>query len=397
MEDKDNHMDLQHYEDWSLGLHERLVSRRVPINGTIELTRRCPQRCVHCYNNLPMDDPQALRTELTYDEHCRILDEITDAGCLWLLYTGGEIFARRDFLPIYTYAKEKGLLITLFTNGTLITPEIADHLAQWRPFSIEMTIYGHTRETFERITRIPGSFDRCMQGIQLLMERKLPLKLKTMALTMNKHEIWAMKGFAEENLGLEFKFDPIINPRMDCSLIPLTVRLSPKEVVELDLKDPKRIEAWKSFAGRFNGPIQSGDHMNEVYHCGGGINAFAIDPYGMLNICVLSRNTPYNLRSGGFLEGWEGFLLEVRQKKITRQTKCISCGIKAMCGMCPANGELECMDAEAPVDFLCQVAHLRAYILDLPIPSHGECEYCKGGRQYKPMMNMVEELRGAYQ
>ncbi|MHC4545942.1 MAG: radical SAM protein, partial [Planctomycetota bacterium] len=150
-------------------------------------------------------------------EHCRILDEITAAGCLWLLYTGGEIFARKDFLDIYTYAKQKGLIVSLFTNGTLITPKVADYLVRWRPFGIEITLYGRTRETYERVTGIPGSYERCMQGIKLLMERELPLKLKTMAITINKHEIWEMKRYVEEDLGLEFKFDAMINPRIDCS------------------------------------------------------------------------------------------------------------------------------------------------------------------------------------
>jgi MoaA/NifB/PqqE/SkfB family radical SAM enzyme len=111
-----------------------------------------------------MDDRQARRTELSYEEHCRILDEIADAGCLWLLYSGGEIFARGDFLEIYTYAKKKGLLITLFTNGTMITPKIADYLLEWRPFSIEVTLYGHTKGTYERLTGIPGSYEKCMSA-----------------------------------------------------------------------------------------------------------------------------------------------------------------------------------------------------------------------------------------
>ena len=71
------------------------------------------------------------------------------------MFTGGEIFARRDFLDIYTYAKRKGFLITLFTNGTLITPRIADYLAAWRPFAIEITLYGRTKDTYERLTGIP--------------------------------------------------------------------------------------------------------------------------------------------------------------------------------------------------------------------------------------------------
>ena len=101
-----------------------------------------------------------------------------DEGCLWFLLTGGEPLVRRDFLEIYQYIKRKGLLATVFTNGTLLTPKIADVLAEWRPFAIEITLYGRTQETYERVTGIPGSHARCMRGIELIMERGLPLNLK---------------------------------------------------------------------------------------------------------------------------------------------------------------------------------------------------------------------------
>lgn len=156
------------YEEFNLEFQQRVGAGRVPLNGTIEVTRRCPLTCAHCYNNLPMGDRTARLSEPTYEEHCRILDEITEAGCLWLCYTGGEILARKDFLEIYTYAKRKGLLTTLFTNGLLITPKVADYLVQWRPFAIEITLYGRTRATYERLTGIPGSYDRCLRGIHLL-------------------------------------------------------------------------------------------------------------------------------------------------------------------------------------------------------------------------------------
>jgi radical SAM protein with 4Fe4S-binding SPASM domain len=370
-------LDILRYLDFSFEIHQKIKGRRIPIGGAIELTRRCPLRCVHCYNNLPLNDQEAKRCELTYEEHCRIVDEITEAGCLWLLYTGGEIFARKDFLEIYTYAKKKGLLITLFTNGILLTPEIADYLVEWRPFSIEITLYGRTKETYERITSIPGSYEKCMKGIHLLMERGLPLKLKTMAITINKKEIWEMKDYVERDLGLEFRFDAIINPRIDCSQNPLNVRLSPQEVIELDLQDPKRMAEWGKFCEKFKGPVHPPEKFDELYHCGGGINSFAIDPCGKLRVCALSCDDAYDLRRGCFRDGWEDFLLSVRKKKITKQTKCIDCEIKAMCGMCPANAQLENKDPEEPVDFMCQVAHLRAKALGINVKPHGECEYCK--------------------
>ena len=104
-------MESLNYGEFSSQLHQRVQTGRIPTEVIIEVTRRCPLECAHCYNNLPMADMAARRRELTYEEHCRILDELAEMGTLWLLFTGGEIFARRDFLEIYTYAKRKGFLL----------------------------------------------------------------------------------------------------------------------------------------------------------------------------------------------------------------------------------------------------------------------------------------------
>ena len=381
----------QSYTDFSARWHARMVRERVAAEASIELTRRCPLQCAHCYNNLPMHDAGARRGELTREEHYRLLDQMAEAGCLWLLYTGGEIFARADFLDIYTYAKRKGFLITLFTNGTLITPRIADHLVEWRPFAIEITLYGATRETYERLTGVPGSFEHCLRGIELLRERGLPLKLKAVAVSINKHEIADMKRFADAR-GLDFRFDAMMNARVDCSPGPLAVRLEPWETVKLDLEDPERVAEWKRFAERFSRPAPA-DRCDEMYQCGGGISGFSIDPCGMMSICVLSGADKYDLRRGSFAEGWGQFLRSVRRKKITRVTKCTACQIKSMCGMCPANGELENQDPEAPVDFLCYVAHLRAEALDIRVPPHGDCEYCAGGPAHDRLLASADALR----
>jgi radical SAM protein with 4Fe4S-binding SPASM domain len=348
------------YEDFSLALHQQLIARRVPVHGTIEITHRCPLKCVHCYNNRAIRDQETLSTELSFKEHCRIVDEIAEAGCFWLLYTGGEIFVRKDFLDIYTYAKQKGFLITLFTNGVLITENIADCLADWRPFSIEISLYGRTAETYEQVTRVPGSYERCMRGIRLLTDRNLPLKLKSMALTQNKHEIADMKRFVQEHLGLEFKFDAMVNPRLDCSKEPLKARLTPQEIVDLDLQDQDRVEEWKRFIRQVIRPVGNDHFCKTLYHCGAGLSTFSVDPAGGLSPCALAQGDSYDLRNGSFPDGWEGFLSRVREKEATRPNKCLTCQIKAMCGMCPANGELENGDPEEPVDFLCRVAHLRA-------------------------------------
>ena len=388
-------IETQSYTDFSFVVHQEVNPLRVPVNGTIELTHRCPLECAHCYNNLPMADREARRAELSTDEIKRVLDELAEVGCLWLLFTGGEIFARGDFLDIYRYAKEKGFLLTLFTNGTLITERIADFLKEYPPFAIEITLYGRTKATYESLTGIPGSFEKCLRGIDLLLDRGLPLKLKTVGLTINKHEIFAMKKFAEEK-GLEFTFDAMVNPRIDCSSSPLAVRLTPADIVALDLAEPHRIPELRRLATDYAPAPPVEGEQREVYSCGGGVNSFAIDPYGNLSICVLSHFDQYNVREGSVREGWEKFLRGVRDKRTTRDTKCTSCALRSMCGSCAANAELEAGDPEAPVDFLCRVAHLRAEVFEIDVRPHGDCEYCKDGSHRAEIDALAEEVRARH-
>src|SRR6266478_6714485 len=261
------------YGAFSADLHQREAGRRSPVQVSIEVTRRCPLECQHCYNNLPMGDLAARNLELSTEEYRDLLTELADMGVIWLLFTGGEIFARKDFLEIYTFAKQKGFLITLFTNGILVNEKIADYLREFPPFKIEITLYGRTKETYEALTQMPGSYDRCMRGIQLLLDRGLPLKLKTVGTKINRHEVASMKEFAEQELGVEFKFDSLMSPRIDCSQAPLNVRLSPEDVVALDMHWPKVAnEHRKILAGDIgNLPIQ----VSTVHSCGGGVKSFA--------------------------------------------------------------------------------------------------------------------------
>jgi len=201
------------YGEFSKRLHEKVAGQRLPIVGSMELTLQCNLRCKHCYLDTVHDGMPESR-ELTVEEYREIFRQLAEAGTLWLLLTGGEPLLRPDFDEIYLAAKRAGFIITLFTNGTLITPRLADLLAEWRPFQVEITLYGLTQATYERVTGIPGSHKRCMTGIELLKERGIPFNLKTIAMTLNVHELEGMKAFAE-SLGVGFRFDPIINAGVD--------------------------------------------------------------------------------------------------------------------------------------------------------------------------------------
>jgi radical SAM protein with 4Fe4S-binding SPASM domain len=215
--------------------------------------------------------------------------------------------------------------------------------------------------------------------------------LKTVATSINKHEVMAMRSFAEEELGVEFKMDGQINPRIDCSQSPLAVRLTPEEVVALDMSGPKECEEYLKLAQNALSPPFS--QVDTVYSCGAGMNSFAINPYGELSLCITSQQETFRLRTHGIRNVWEGALSKLRAQKRSQITKCLRCRIQPMCGMCPANGELENGDREAPVDHLCHVAHLRAAVLGVAVPEHGKCEFCCGGSHYEEVLQGAHRIR----
>ncbi|HUT71650.1 MAG TPA: radical SAM protein [Desulfatiglandales bacterium] len=339
---------------------QRLINnegaQRIPLSGTVELTFRCNNRCVHCYVNKRIDAPGEKERELSCTHVCRILDDLAEEGCLWLLLTGGEPLVREDFRDIYLYAKKKGFLITLFTNGTLITPSLADFFEEFPPRSVEITLYGITERTYEQVTRSPGSYGRCRKGIDLLMERGLPLKLKTVILTVNRHEFLAIKEFVE-GLGLEFRFDALINGRVNGRRNVAKLRIPPHEVVELDMTDPRRGPDFARLCERMSGVRQDPDLL---FRCGAGVSSFQIDPYGRLMLCTIARNPSYDLRRGSFRKGWHDFLPRIREQKLKIRNKCADCDLRFICNQCPGWSQLEYGDQEMPLDYLCQVAHLRA-------------------------------------
>ncbi len=84
---------------------------------------------------------------------------------------------------------------------------------------------------------------------------------------------------------------------------------------------------------------------------------------------------------------------ETRAKKVTRPSKCTSCKMRALCSKCAATAELENGDAEAPVDYFCEVAHLRAQALGYEPPAHGDCAFCAGGDKHARLLEGLAEMR----
>jgi len=341
------------YDAFGKELLAKAQKIRTPLSGTIELTARCNLKCAHCYINLPANDVNSEK-ELTTDEIKKILSEVSVEGCLWLLFTGGEPLLRKDFEEIYVYAKKRGFFVTVFTNATLIDEKIIEVFKEFPPFSIETTLYGITPETYEGVTGVKGSFKRFMNGVDLIIGNKLPLKIKSVIMSLNYKEIDEMKKWVESK-GKKFRFDPVLNPRLDGKKGPEELRLLPEEVARLDFADPQRVAEWKKFSKDFIGaPVN-----DNLFVCSAGRNSFYIDSFGYLNVCVLARFLDYSLRKGTFKEGYYKFFPEIINKKVEGRTKCRECRFIALCGQCPGWSNLEFGNKEEPSEYLCKIANLR--------------------------------------
>lgn len=343
------------YSQFGARIQAAAGNARVPLAGSIELTFRCNLRCVHCY----IPDFSG-RGEMTTAEITRILSEAADEGCLWMLLTGGEVLLRPDFAEIYRHAKRLGLLVTVFSNGTLFDEKVADLMAEYPPFGLEFTLYGLDDETYRKVTGFPNRFARVERAVRLATDAGLKLTLKAIAMQALVDEIPRMREFAA-SYGVPFRYDGMIHGRLDGSLAPAAARSTPETLVGWDEADPKRLNDWMNFYVKF---VKTAPPGTKLLSCGAGLQSFHVDPKGRLLSCEALPLDAYDLRRGSFREGWYGPTAAVREREAGGRNVCAACDIKSLCDRCPATALMETGSPDGWVPHYCEVTHRRAALLE---------------------------------
>jgi radical SAM protein with 4Fe4S-binding SPASM domain len=340
----------------------------------MELTERCNNNCIHCYINLPADDIKAKEKELTTKEIKQILKEVASLGCMTVRFSGGEPLLREDFEEVYLFARRLGLKVLIFTNGTLITPHLADLFIRIPPLEkIEVSVYGMKRKSYEAITRIPGSFEAAWRGINLLLENKIPFVVKSALLPSNKGEMDEFESWAstipwmDKPPSYAMFFD--LRCRRDSeeknSCIK-SLRLSSEEALKvLTRRKNEYFKEMKEFGSKFIRP--SGERL---FSCGAGKRRGCVDAYGHFQLCMMLRHpaTIYNLKNGSLKDAMKNFFPKVRQKRSENPeylTHCANCFLKGLCEQCPAKSWMEHGTLDTPVTYHCEIAHAQAKCLGL--------------------------------
>jgi MoaA/NifB/PqqE/SkfB family radical SAM enzyme len=280
--------------------------------------------------------------ELSTDEILRLLTEAASAGCLFLLISGGEPFLRSDFVDIYAGARQLGLVVTVFTNATMLSREHEEVFRAYPPRRVEVSLYGATEATYERVTGVAGSFNRAMRGVDRLKEIGVRVGLKTVLLKQNAHEIQSIRALAQER-GAKFRTDSLVTPRLDGDMRPVAHRLDVVSAVQLELERQEQRDDWAEYIARQHGAvsISQGSGPGRLYRCGAGVGSFHIDSQGVMRPCLISRELSYSCRTVSFDDGWRQVVEAVESCQQPAPEACVGCADMLYCGYCPGLFELD--------------------------------------------------------
>ena len=332
----------------------RAIRGRVPVSGSFDLTYRCNLRCVHCYAGHLTSRRACEADELGTAQVLRLLSGAAASGCLTLLFSGGEPMVRPDFAEVYRAARRLGMLVTVFSNATMLSDEVLGALVEYPPLKVEVSVYGASEAVYERVAGVPGSFRRAWQGIDRLTAAGVRVGLKTMILRENAREVAAVEETARR-LGMSFRLDPLVTPRLDGHPAPLAQRVDPRTAVDLELASEKRLHDTAAYAARQKAKASAPD----LYRCGAGVMAFHLDPAGVLRPCLMSRAHAFPAAGPGFAAAWRQAVAAMSGLRMAAEAECAGCPHVSLCGYCPGLFALETGSVHGHSDYVCKLGETR--------------------------------------
>lgn len=355
---------------------ERLVihatNKGVPLGGAFEVLPLCNMDCEMCFVRLSPEELKSQGRLRTVDEWLSIAREAKEAGTLFLLLTGGEPFSYPDFGRLYEELAKMGFILTLNTNGTLITEEYANLLAKHRPRRVNITLYGSSDEVYERLCKNPKGFTQTMKAIQLLKDRHIPVKLNGSVTRDNADDIDNLYRIAKELdlfLDVDSYMFPVSKGRYHgfCA----SARVTPKEAADMWLKS-KRYELkeqdFAMWAKEMSDGYQSKNDFSgeeekaEEMPCRAGRSAYWINWKGEMTPCVFMESPGISVFERGFNIAWE-YIKDARHE-LCLPRACSLCWKRKFCSVCTAACLGEKKDDNGRPTYICQLTEEKMRLMD---------------------------------
>jgi len=322
-------------------------------------TNACNLQCIHCYQRADRPLPDELSTQ----ERKAVIDELSEAGVVSIAFSGGEPLMRRDFLEIAKCAADRDMYVSLATNGTLITDEMARRLKESRVQYVEVSLDGTDPQTHDTFRGTPNAFEMTVRGIKNLVHNGIFTCIATTATRHTLHEIPKIIELSKR-LGvrrlLVFNFIPTGRGEdiVDMDLSPveredllnllydelamgeLEVLCTAPQYSRICLQRSLRegrdlVTPTHFYAGEFHGRTKSLAEF--IGGCGAGRLYCAIQPNGLVTPCVFMPIVVGDLRHESFKEIWlnSRVMRDLRDRERLRG-RCRHCNFRHVCGGCRA-------------------------------------------------------------
>lgn len=346
-------------------LHRKAAYNQIPLSGTFELSPCCNMDCRMCYVRKTREEVKEYGGEISAESWLAMAEECRKAGMLFLLLTGGEPFLYKEFKKLYMELNRMGFLISINTNGTMITKEVVSWLRSAPPTRINITLYGASNETYQRLCRNPRGFDQTVQAAKMLKEAGLAVKFNASMTPYNVNDLEKIYNIAEKlDIYVQasaYMFPPV---RKDESLVGQGDRFSAEDAARFQVKidrlrlteDEFRQRAQRMRDNHLELPQEEDTcvrDMREPLGCRAGKSAFWINWKGEMTACgMMPCPVTYPFRDG-FLIAWKSLI--DKTAKLYMPSGCMNCKRRKVCHVCGASVYTETGTFDEVPQYVCEM------------------------------------------
>lgn len=317
------------------------AAKGIPVSGTFELTSRCNLSCKMCYVHMSPDEQSNMGRELTTEEWIALGKDAVEEGMIYLLLTGGEPLLRPDFLEIYTSLIQMGVMVSVNTNGTLLTPEHVACFKKYKPEKINISLYGMSDDTYGRLCGNSQGFKKAIQGIRMLKEAGIRVNLNTTFTKYNINDMEAIVAFAKEEQ-IPVRMSAYIFPPVRNQHCADSGNLTPEELgaaaarFDLLTMEEEQLEKRKNYVLKCMNCEPDKSEMPESKNssCMAGRGAFWISWDGKLYPCGMLSDYEQDIRKEQFVDAWHQTC--ECMKTIFLPAECSVCRYEPLCPVCAA-------------------------------------------------------------
>lgn len=199
-----------------------------PYQIVWNITHACNFNCIHCYENAGKKDNNELSTEEIFDG----IDKLANLGVAALAFSGGEPSIHPDINKIIKYAKDKGMHVSMATNGYIYSDyEKVQELKNLGLNFVQISLDGLNPKTHDEFRQVPGSWEHAVQAIKNFIKAGIYTGVSTTVTQKNKEEVPEMIKFLND-LGIDWFMLYNFIPTGKGSQIS-NIDLSPEERFEL--------------------------------------------------------------------------------------------------------------------------------------------------------------------